>query len=377
MNISELCIRRPIMTVLLNAAVIVAGALAYNNIPIAALPQYDTPTIQVSASLPGASPETMASTVATTLERQFSTIASVNTMSSTSSLGSTQITLEFDQDRSIDAASVDVQAALLRAQRALPIEMTSLPSYRKVNPADSPVLFLTLISPSMPLSELNSYAENLIVPSLSTLPGVAQVDINGQKKFAIRVRVDPEAAASRGLTLDDISQAVRTANANTPVGTLEGPRQTLVITANRQLTRASEFSTLIIATTAAGPVRLGDIAQVEDSVESVRTASWANGERAITMSIRRQPDANTVTTVDSIKAMLPRLIEQLPSSVDVKLRNDRSASIRDAIHDVKLTLDLTVVLVMLVIFMFLRHLMATIIPALSLPISLCGTLGVV
>ena len=377
MNISELCIRRPIMTVLLNSAVIVAGVLAYNSIPIAALPQYDTPTIQVSAVLPGASPETMASAVATPLERQFSTIASVNTMSSTSSLGSSQITLEFDQDRNIDAASVDVQAALLRAQRALPIEMTALPSYRKVNPADSPVLFLTLISPSMPLSDLNSYAENLILPSLSTLPGVAQVDINGQKKFAIRIRIDPEAAASRGLTLDDISAAVRTANANTPVGTLEGARQTLVITANRQLTRAAEFSRLIIATTVAGPVRLADVATVEDSVESVKTASWANGERAITMSIRRQPDANTVSTVDAIKAMLPRLVEQLPSSVDVKLRNDRSQSIRDAIHDVKVTLGITVVLVILVIFIFLRHVMATIIPAMSLPISLFGTLAIV
>ncbi len=377
MNISELCIRRPIMTVLLNAAVITAGVLAYNKIPIAALPQYDTPTIQVNAVLPGASPETMASTVATTLERQFSTIASVNTMSSTSSLGSTQVTLEFDQDRNIDAASVDVQAALLRAQRALPIEMTSLPSYRKVNPADSPIIFLTLISPSMSLSELDSYAENLILPSLSTLPGVAQVDINGQKKFAIRMRIDPESAASRGLTLDDVANAVRTANANTPVGTLEGARQTLVITANRQLTRAAEFSNLIIATTASGPVRLGDIAQVEDSVESVKTASWANGERAITMSIRRQPDANTVTTVDAIKALLPRLTEQMPSSVEIKLRNDRSQSIRASIHDVQLTLGLTVTLVVLVIFLFLRHVMATIIPALSLPISLCGTLGVV
>ena len=377
MNISELCIRRPIMTVLLNAAVIVAGALAYTKIPISALPQYDTPTIQVTANLPGASPETMASSVATPLERQFSTIAAVNVMSSTSSLGSSQITLEFDQDRNIDAASVDVQAALLRAQRALPIEMTTLPSYRKVNPADSPIIFLTLISPSMALSELNSYAENLIMPSLSTLPGVAQVDINGQKKFAIRLRIDPEAAASRGLTLDDVSAAVRQANANTPVGTLEGARQTLVITANRQLTRAAEFSNLIIASTAAGPVRLGDIAQVEDSVESVKTASWANGERSITMSIRRQPDANTVTTVDAIKAMLPRLAEQLPSSVEVKLRNDRSQSIRDSIHDVKLTMGLTVVLVVLVIFIFLRNVMATIIPALSLPISLVGTLAIV
>jgi preprotein translocase subunit SecF len=255
--------------------------------------------------------------------------------------------------------------------------MTSLPSYRKVNPADAPILFLTLISPSMALSELNSYAENLILPTLSTLPGVAQVDINGQKKFAIRIRVDPESAASRGLTLDDVAAAVRSANANTPVGTLEGSRQTLVITANRQLTRAAEFSNLIIATTASGPVRLGDVAQVEDSVESVKTASWANGERAITMSIRRQPDANTVTTVDAIKALLPKLQEQLPSSVEVKLRNDRSQSIRDSIHDVKLTLGLTVVLVVLVIFLFLRHVMATIIPAMSLPISLFGTLAVV
>jgi len=377
MNLSELCIRRPVMTVLLNAAVIVAGALAYSNIPISALPTYDTPTIQVSANLPGASPETMSSSVATPLERQFSTIAGVNTMSSTSSLGSTQITLEFDQGRNIDAASVDVQAALLRAQRSLPVEMTNLPSYRKVNPADAPVLFLTLISPSMPLSELNSYAENLIVPSLSTLPGVAQVDINGRKKFAIRMRVDPEAAAARGLTLDDVSNAVRSANANTPVGTLEGARQTLVITANRQLTRAAEFSQLIIATTASGPVRLADIAQVEDSVESVKTASWANGERAITMSIRRQPDANTVAVVDSVKAMLPRLVEQLPSSIEIKLRNDRSQSIRDAIHDVQLTLGLTVVLVVLVIFIFLRHAVATLIPTLSLPISLLGTLAVV
>ena len=378
MNISELCIRRPIMTVLLNAAVIVAGVLAYSKFPIAALPQYDTPTIQVTGVLPGASPETMASSVATPLERQFSTIASVNTMSSTSSLGSVQITLEFDQDRNIDAASVDVQAALLRAQRSLPIEMTSLPSYRKVNPADAPVLFLTLASQSMPLSQLNSYADNLIVPTLSTVPGVAQVDVNGQKKFAVRIRVDPEAAAARGLTLDDISNAVRNANANTPVGTLEGPRQTLVITANKQLLKADEFTSLIIATSPTGtPVRLADIAQVEDSVEQIKAGSWANGERAITMSIRRQPDANTVATVDAIKALIPNLKSQLPSSVEIKLRNDRSVSIRDSIHDVKLTLSITIALVVLVIFMFLRNTMATVIPAMSLPISLFGTLAIV
>ncbi len=328
MNISELCIRRPVMTVLLNAAVVVAGVLAYSRFPVAALPAYDTPTIQVTANLPGANPETMASSVATPLERQFSTIAGVVAMSSTSTLGATQVTLEFDQSRNIDAASVDVQASLLRAQRSLPIEMTSLPSYRKVNPADAPVLFLTLRSVAMPLSQLNSYAENLIVPSLSTLPGVAQVDINGQKKYAVRVRVDPESAAARGLTLDEVAQAVRSANANSPVGTLEGPRQTLVITANRQLTRADEFAALIIASSPTGPIRLSDVAQVEDSVESLKTASWANGERAITMSIRRQPDANTVATVDAIKALLPRLTAQMPTSVEVHLRNDRSISIR-------------------------------------------------
>ncbi len=378
MNISELCIRRPIMTVLLNAACVVAGVLAYNKIPIAALPQYDTPTIQVTAVLPGASPETMASSVATTLERQFSTIASVSVMSSTSTLGQTQVTLEFDQARNIDAAAVDVQAALLRAQRALPVEMTSLPSYRKVNPADQPIMFLTLRSDAMPLSQLNSYADNLIVPTLSTLPGIAQVDINGQKKYAVRIRIDPEAAASRGLTLEEVAQAVRTANANSPVGTLEGTRQQLVIAANRQLARAEEFAQLIIATSATGaPVRLADIAAVEDSVENVKSGSWANGERSITLAIRRQPDANTVATVDAIRDTLPKLLAQMPSSVDLSVRADRSQSIRESIHDVKITLGITVALVVLVIFLFLRHAVATLIPAMSLPISLIGTLAIV
>jgi hydrophobic/amphiphilic exporter-1 (mainly G- bacteria), HAE1 family len=378
MNISEMCIRRPIMTVLLNAACVVAGILAYSKIPIAALPQYDTPVIQVTANLPGASPETMASAVATPLERQFSTIASVAVMSSTSTLGQTQVTLEFDQNRPIDAAAVDVQAALLRAQRALPVEMTSLPSYRKVNPADSPIIFLTLRSDAMPLSQLNSYADNLIVPTLSTLPGIAQVGINGQKKYAVRIRIDPEAAASRGLTLDEVAQAVRTANANSPVGTLEGARQQLVITANRQLARAEEFAQLIIATSAGGAsVRLADIAEVEDSVENVRTGSWANGDRAITVTIQRQPNANTVATVDAIREVVPRLLAQMPSSVELKFRNDRSQSIRESIHDVKITLGITVALVVLVIFLFLRHAIATLIPATSLPISLVGTLAIV
>ncbi len=376
MNFSEPFIRRPVMTVLLSASFVVAGLIAYGDIPIAALPQFDTPTISVTANLPGASPENMASSVATPLEKQFATISSVNVITSSSTLGFTQITLEFDQDRDIDKAAVDVQAALLRASRSLPVEMTNPPSYRKVNPADSPVLFVTLTSPSMPLSELNSFAENLISPTLSTLPGVAQVNINGQKRFAVRVRARPDALAARGLTLDDIAASLRSANANTPVGTLDGPRQTLTILANRQMTKAAEFARLIVATLPGGQtVRLEDVADVEDSVESIKTASWANGERAITLSIQRQPDANTVATVDEIKAAIPGLVAQMPGSVKLSIRNDRSKSIREAIHDVKVTLGITVGLVVLVIFLFLRHPTATIIPALSLPISLLGTIA--
>jgi len=376
MNLSELCIRRPVMTVLLSAAAVVAGLIAYGDLPIAALPSYDTPTISVSASLPGASPETMASSVATPLERQFSTIAGVAAISSTSTLGNTSVTLEFDQERDIDSASIDVQAALLRAQRAMPAEMTSPPSYRKVNPADAPIIFLSLTSPSMPLSDLNSFADNLISPTLSTLSGVAQVNINGQKKFAVRVRVRPQALTARNLTIDDIAVALRSANANSPVGTLEGPRQTLTIQANRQLRNAAAFANLIVATApGGGPVRLADVAEVEDSVESVKTASWVNGERAITLSVQRQPGSNTVATVDAIKAAMPGLLAQMPSSVQLKLRNDRSVSIRASIHDVQVTLAVTIGLVLLVIFLFLRKPAATLIPALSLPISLLGTVA--
>jgi HAE1 family hydrophobic/amphiphilic exporter-1 len=376
MNISELCIRRPVMTVLLSAACIVAGLLAYVDLPIAALPSYDTPTISVTATLPGASPETMAASVATPLERQFSTISGVVAINSTSTLGNTSITLEFEQDRAIDGAALDVQAALLRAQRAMPAEMTTPPAYRKVNPADAPIVFLSLTSPSMSLSDLTGYADGLIAPTLSTLPGVAQVNINGQKKFAVRVRADTDALTARNLTLDDLAAALRAANANSPVGILEGPRQTLTIQANKQLANAAAFADLIVAAPAAGrPVRLSDVAVVEDSVESVRLASWVNGERGITLSVQRQPGANTVATVDAIRARLPGLIAQLPASVELKLRNDRSLSIRQSIHDVQLTLAFTVLLVVGVIFLFLRKASTTLIPALSLPISLLGTVA--
>jgi HAE1 family hydrophobic/amphiphilic exporter-1 len=376
MNLSEAFIRRPVMTVLLSAAAVVAGILAYGGIPIAALPMFDTPTIQVTAVLPGASPETMASSVATVLEKQFATIASLDVISSTSIQGQTQITLEFSQDRNIDDAAVDVQAALFRASRNLPTEMTTPPSYRKVNPAEFSIIFVTLTSPSMSLSELDGYAENLISPTLSTLPGVAQISVAGQKRFAVRVKARPDALAARNLTLDDIANAVKLANANTPVGTLDGQRQTLTIMANRQLTRAADFKPIIVATLANGSVvRLQDVADVEDSVESVKTASWSNGEPAIALFIQRQPGANTVAAIDAIKAALPGVMAQMPKSVDLQIQLDRSISIRDAIHDVKMTLGITAFLVVLVIYLFLRRPSATIIPALSLPISLIGTLA--
>ena len=376
MNFSEVFIRRPVMTILLSAAAVVAGVLAYDGIPVAALPIFDTPTIQVTAVLPGASPETMASSVATQLEKQFATISDLDVISSSSTLGQTLVTLEFAQYRDIDKAAIDVQAALFRAQRYLPIEMTIPPSYRKVNPADAPIIFITLTSPSMSMAELNNYGDNLISPTISTLQGVAQIVVNGQKRFAVRVQMKPDALASRSLTMDDVAKALAAANSNTPIGTLDGPRQTLTIMANKQMTRAAQFAKIIIATMPNGnTVRLEDVADVQDSVENVKTASWVNDERSITLSIQRQPGANTVATVDAIKAAIPGLVAQMPKSVNLLIRNDRSISIRDAIHDVKLTLLITAVLVILVIYLFLRLPTATLIPALSLPISLLGTLA--
>jgi hydrophobic/amphiphilic exporter-1 (mainly G- bacteria), HAE1 family len=375
MNISELFIRRPVMTVLLNAAVVVAGVVALGKIPVAALPSYNTPVISVSAVLPGASPDTMASSVALPLEKQFSTIAGLSTISSTNTLGASTITLEFDTNRDIDAAAVDVQAALFRSQRSLPTEMTIPPSYRKVNPADAPVLLLALTSPSLNLSELNDYAENLISPSLSTVEGVAQVNIFGQKRFAVRIRVRNDQLSERNLTLDELRAAISAANANTPVGVLEGPRQTLTVQANRQLVNAREFANIVVATRNGAPVRLRDVADVQDSFESVKTANWYNGERSITLAVQRQPNANTVQVVDAVRAMLPRFASQLPASVSLIPFNDRSMSIRAALHDVNVTLALTIVLVVLVIFLFLRRVSATVIPALSLPVSLLGAVA--
>ncbi|MDQ0143598.1 efflux RND transporter permease subunit [Cupriavidus necator] len=376
MTLSELCIRRPVMTVLLCLAVVVTGIVLYPTIPIAALPSFNSPVIQVTATLPGASPETMAASVATQLEKQFATIPGVSVISSSNTLGNSSITIEFDNDRNIDDAAVDVQAALFRAQRSLPIEMTVPPSYRKVNPADAPVLLLAINSPAMSLADLNAFGDNLISPTLATLPGVAQVQIFGQKRFAVRVRAHPDALAARGLTLDELATALNRANANTPVGTLDSARQTLTIQANRQLTSADAFRNIIVASQPNGAlVRLADVAEVEDSVETIKTGSWLNNERSIVLAVLRQPDANTVAVVDAIHAALPRLIQQMPGSINVSVVNDRSRSIRESIHDVQFTLALTVALVVLVIFLFLRRAAATLIPTVSLPISLIGTVA--
>jgi len=372
MTLSELCIRRPVMTVLLSVATVIAGAVAYLKIPVAALPSFNTPVISVSASLPGASPENMASAVALPLEKEFSTIDGINVISSTNSLGSTSITLEFNNDRDIDKAAVDVQAALLRAQKRLPIEMTVPPSYRKINPADTPVLVVRMSSPSISLSDINQYAENLVSPNLSTISGVAQVLVYGAKRYAVRVRVHPDALANRNLTVDDLASAINKANSNSPVGVLDGPRQAITIYANPQLVRPEEFANLIVSQKNGLPIYLKDVADVIESYEDVKTLASSNGERSIAVAILRQPSANTVEVVRSVKELLPQLQKQMPESIRLTLLNDRSLSILEAIHDVNLTLALTILLVVMVIFLFLKHVSATVIPSISLPISLIG-----
>jgi len=372
MTISELCIRRPVMTILLSLATVVAGIIAYAKIPVAALPSFNSPVISVTASLPGASPENMASSVALPLEKEFSTIDGISVISSTNFLGATSVTLEFNNDRDIDKAAVDVQAALLRAQRRLPIEMTTPPSYRKVNPADAPVLLMALNSPSMDLFEVSDYAENLISPNLSTIDGVAQVLVYGQKRYAVRVRANPGKLAMNNLTMDDVAQAINKANSNAPVGVLDGPRQSLTIYANPQLVRARDYASLLVAQRNGMPIRLSDVATVSESYEQVKTMGSYMGERSVIIAVLRQPSANTVKVVDGIKRMIPQFEKQMPASLQIHLLNDRSVSIRESIHDVNYTLALTVVLVVLVIFLFLKHVAATVIPALSLPVSLIG-----
>ncbi|RWX60021.1 efflux RND transporter permease subunit, partial [Mesorhizobium sp. M2A.F.Ca.ET.039.01.1.1] len=369
------CIRRPVATLLMSFALILGGIFAYKFLPVAALPSAEFPVVNVSASLPGASPETMATSVATPLIKQFATIAGIDSISTTNSLGQTSIAIQFVLNRDIDAAAADVQAAIARTQRSLPPEMTSPPSYRKVNPADAPILLMSLVSGTVPLTDLDAFAENVISPSLSTIDGVAQVSIFGQQKYAVRIQIDPSALAARGISIDQLQAAIASANSNTPLGVLQNNKQQLTITANTQLTSAAGFSNLIIATKNGHPVRLGEVTRVVDSVQTTTTASWYDGTRAIIMAVQRQPDANTVDVVDKVKAMLPSFQDQMPAAAQIKLLNDRSTSIRQAVDDVQFTLLLTIALVVMVIFVFLRRVTATIIPAVAVPISLIATLG--
>ena len=373
MNLAAFCIRRPVATMLLWLSVITAGIAGWVLLPISALPNFDTPTIQVTATLTGASPETLSTAVATPLEKQFSAIPSLVATSSTSIQGESKITLEFSPNRNIDAAADDVQAALNRAVRSLPPEMTTPPSIRKINPADTPVVLIGLNSPALKLTDLNAYADNLIIPALSTLSGVAQVTASGRKRYAVRVEIDPDRLTALGLTLIDISTALRTANAHSPVGQLDGKRQMLMLQTTDGLVKAADFARIIIATRNGRPVRLENVAQVLDSIENLQDTSSINGESSITLNVQRQPGANTVALVDQVKAMMPRLRAQMPNSVNVKILNDRSVSIRSAVHDVMVTMALTMALVIMVILLFLRRMAATIIPSISLPISLLGT----
>src|SRR5471032_872288 len=373
MNISEACIRRPVMTTLITASLIVFGIFGYRLLAVAALPRVDFPTIQVTAVLPGASPETMAASVAGPIERQFSTIAGISSMTSTSSLGQTQITIQFDLKRNIDGAALDVQTALAVAQRRLPIEMTTPPSFRKVNPGDQPVLFISLNSPTLPMSTVDEYGQTILGQQISQLPGVAQVLVFGSQKFAVRIQVDPVAAAARSISLDDIRTVLTKANSNTPVGTLSGADRTVTLLASGALRRAADYRPVVAAWRNGAPVRLSEIANVIDSVENDKVASWFNDSRAVVLAIQRQPDANTVEVVDSVKARLPQFRAQVPASIQMETLLDRSISIRSAVDDVQETLGIAFCLVIMVIFLFLRSATATIIPALAVPISLIFT----
>ena len=374
--ISEFCIRRPVATLLMSFALILAGAFAYTFLPVAALPSAEFPVINVSASLPGASPETMATSVATPLIKQFSTIAGIDTISTSNTLGSTSIAIQFTLGRDIDAAAADVQAAIARTQRQLPPQMTSPPSYRKVNPADAPILILALKSAVVPLTTLDAFAEDVISPSLSTIDGVAQVQIYGSHQYAVRVQIDPRLLAARGISVDQLQAALGNANSQTPLGVVNSNQQQLTIVANTQLQNAAAFADLIISAPGARPVHLGDVARVVDSVAVTTSGSWYDGTPSILLAVQRQPDANTVDVVDRVKTMLPSFEGQLPAEASLSLLNDRSTSIRAAIDDVQFTLGLTILLVVAVIFLFLRRVSATVIPAVAVPISLIATLAV-
>ena len=375
MNISSLFIRRPVATILLAVAMTAAGLFAYRFLPVAALPRVDFPVIVVSAQLPGASPDTMANSVATPLIKEFSLIPAINSISATSNQGFTRITIVFNLDRDIDQAAADVQSAIARTARRMPTGMTTPPSYRKVNPADAPILMLMLQSDKMPLSELDAFAQQIISPSLSTIAGVGDVQVFGTQKFAVRIQLDPDALVARGIGYDQVVQAVSMNNSIAPVGTVSNDRQRLTIQADTQMINAASFKRLIIATKGGHIVRLGDVANVVDSVENTETGSWYDGKPSLLLPIWRQPDANTVEVIDHVKQQIPRFLQDLGAGAKMSVLIDRSTSILDAIADVQYTLLMTIAAIVLVIFLFLRRISSTIIPTLAVPISLIATYG--
>jgi HAE1 family hydrophobic/amphiphilic exporter-1 len=375
MNVPELCLKRPIMTTLVATATLVFGILAYRGLPVNSLPNVDYPTIQVNASLPGASPETMASAVATPIEKQLSTIAGINSMSSTNSLGSTSITVQLDLSRNLDGAAQDVQAAIANAIPQLPVEMPRPPSYQKVNPADSPILYLAVHSPTLNMSEVDEYAETALAQRISMVKGVAQAQVYGSRKYAVRARLDPYALASRQIAIDEVAAAISSGNVNLPTGALNTPRKAYTITANGQLASAQQFRELIVAYRDGQPVHLRELANVIDSVENEKLASWFDGQPGIVLTVMRQPGSNTIEIIDSIKKVLPKLRQELPAALKVDILYDESVSIRDSVNDVKFTLWLTIALVIGVIFLFLRNSSATLISGVAIPISVIGTFG--
>jgi hydrophobic/amphiphilic exporter-1 (mainly G- bacteria), HAE1 family len=377
MNITEIFIKRPVMTTLVMFGIIIFGVVGYRVLPVSDLPNVDFPTIQVSAGLPGASPEMMAASVATPLEKQFSTISGVDSMTSSSSLGSTNVTLQFSLDRDLDAAAQDVQIAIATAQRLLPPGMPTPPTFRKVNPADQPILIMSLNSPTLPLSTLDSYAENMIAQRISMISGVALVNVWGSTKYAVRAQVDPTLLAARGIALSEVRAAINQHNVNMPSGTLWGARQAYTVQATGQLENAEQYGNIAVTYRNGTPVRLSDLGRVVDGIQNDKSAAWFNNGgssvRSIILAVQKQPGTNTVQVVDTIKSQIDALRKLLPPSVNLGILIDRSESIRDSVNDVKSTLLLTVVLVVCVIFIFLRNIQATIIPSLALPMSIIGT----
>ncbi|HTM46965.1 MAG TPA: efflux RND transporter permease subunit, partial [Polyangiaceae bacterium] len=376
MNFSEIFIRRPVATVLIMVSVALFGVLSYLRLPVSALPSVDFPTINVSANLPGASPETMAASVATTLEREFSTIDGLDSLTSSSSLGQSQLTLQFNPARNLDAAAQDVQSAIARAGSRLPRTMPAPPSYRKVNPAEQPIVFLSLSSSTLPLYQVDTYAETRLAQQISTIAGVAQVQINGAQKFAVRVQFDPDKLASQNLSVDQLEQAISAANSNSPTGRLNGPTKAFTIETNGSLLKAADYRDIIVTYRNGSPVRLRDVANVIDSVENDKTAAWTVDERSIVLAVQKQPGANTVEVARKIRDLLPRFRTQLPSSITLRVLFDRSEGVEHSVRDVQFTLLLTFALVVTVIFLFLRRLSATAIPSLAMPLSVLGTFSV-